>query len=201
MKFIDILVRALALGLFSNLINAQVITIRVGDGPNCSTNNIQSAINSAPPPPAITQILIARTRVYNVASLDINSKNIFPYGGYADCNQVQFDSIRTEISDASKTIHQMLQWAKNESGCAVLKIGDWQLDYSLTTQNRSANFMLAGSAQTRSVRCPANAKRAHNRCACSWHEQRSQGLDGIGDRLPHLQLLRADCRPHFQGCK
>jgi predicted outer membrane repeat protein len=130
MKFIHILVWALVLGLFSNLINAQVVTIRVGDGPNCSTNNIQSAINSAPPPPAITQILIARTRVYNVASLDINSKNIFLYGGYADCNQVQFDSIRTEISGAGGAVASVLviRGATSQVGIYNLAISDGDED-------------------------------------------------------------------------
>jgi hypothetical protein len=78
-----------------------VVTIRVGEGAGCGTNNVQTAINMAPPPPEITQILIARNHgPYFVNSLIINNKNVILYGGYVDCNQVQFDGIRTEISGA-----------------------------------------------------------------------------------------------------
>jgi hypothetical protein len=114
---------------FSNIAHAGVGTIRVGDGPGCSTNNIQTAINMAPAPPEITQILIARTRVYT-NPIDINGKNIFLYGGYADCQQVQFDTVRTEISGAGGAVASVLvvRGATTQVGIYNLAISDGDED-------------------------------------------------------------------------
>ncbi len=98
MKKLFALLFALLLGLSCNQSQAQVTTIRVGIDAACTTNSIQAAINMAPPFPAITQILISRKLTPYRENININSKNILLYGGYANCDQIQFDTTRTEIS-------------------------------------------------------------------------------------------------------
>jgi hypothetical protein len=74
------------------------IDYRVGAGAGCNYSSIQTAINNAVPSNGITNILIARNQAYNTQRLTITGKNVRLIGGYADCNQVARDSVRTLIN-------------------------------------------------------------------------------------------------------
>ncbi len=76
------------------------IDYRVGAGAGCNYSSIQTAINNAVPSNGITNILIARNQAYNTQRLTITGKNVRLIGGYADCNQITRDSVRTVINGA-----------------------------------------------------------------------------------------------------
>jgi hypothetical protein len=120
------------------------VDVRVGAGANCSTSNIQTAINGASAANGVTNILIARNNIYNAQQLDINGRNVRLIGGFANCSQLLPDSTKTIINGAGGGANTVVTVRGTTGTVAFQNLEITGGDEVTTSPGRGGGFAIAG---------------------------------------------------------